>query len=362
MSMSRRDFIQATATAAAVAGVGLGSTSQAAASPSKLTVRRGVATYSYQEEFMARQMSVEDILREMSGIGAYGFELIAEMLVPNFPNPSNAWVDQWHRWLEQYKLVPAAYTQFIDSMRTKTHNLTLQVYKASTRCCADIKLAGRGSGSRRSGALIGTPIDVLEATLPHLEKHDVWLGVELHAPITIDGPLMQRLLQISEKSSHFGFVPDFGIFQNKPNPYARDHMIRSGVLTADASFYIESCWESQVDKAKVAAEVARMKGGPAAPGYVDQVYGITTQNPRDLLPFMKKCRHIHGKTWGLDENDVDPAIDLTHVIPTLIEGGYDGIIATEYEGQRHVQDIDSFTAVEMVRRHHVMMRRLLGEV
>jgi hypothetical protein len=359
MSMSRRDFIQATATAAAVAGVGLGSTSQATAGPGKLTVRRGVATYSYQEEFMARQMSVEDILREMSDIGAYGFELIAEMLVPNFPNPSAAWVEQWHRWLEQYKLVPAAYTQFIDSMRTKTHNLTLQ--EGVDAMLRDIKLAKR-LGISKVRALIGTPIDVLEATLPHLEKHDVWLGVELHAPITIDGPLMHRLLQISEKSSHFGFVPDFGIFQNKPNPYARDHMIRTGVLTADASFYIESCWESQVDKAKVAAEVARMKGGPAAAGYVEQVYGITTQNPRDLLPFMKKCRHIHGKTWGLDENDVDPAIDLTQVIPTLIEGGYDGIIATEYEGQRHVQDINPFTAVEMVRRHHVMMRRLLGEV
>ena len=357
--MSRREFIQAAATAASVVGVGAAASSGATVPAKPHTVRRGVATYSYQEEFFVRQMSAEDILREVSDIGAYGFELIAEMMVPDFPNPSDAWVHQWHGWMEQYKIIPAAYTQFIDSMRTKKHNLTLD--EGVETMMRDIKLAKR-LGIPKVRALIGTPVDVLEATLPHLEKHDIWLGVELHAPIRIDGKLMHRLLQISEKSEHFGFVPDFGIFQNKPNPYARDHMIRQGVLTRDAALYIENEWENRVPQAKVQEAVAKMSGGAAAGGYVGQVYGITTQNPRDLLPFMKKCRHIHGKTWGLDENYVDPAIDLSEVIPTLIAGGYDGIIATEYEGQRHVQDVQPFSAVEMVRRHHVMMRRLLGEV
>lgn len=359
MNISRRDFLQAAATGATVAALGLTTQAEDAVAGPTHTVRRGVATYSYQEEFFVRQMSVEDIIREMADIGCYGFELIAEMLVPNFPNPSDAWVDQWHGWMDQYKIKPVAYTQFIDSMRTKRHNLTLD--EGVETMLRDIKLAKR-LGIAKIRALIGTPVSVLEATLPLLEKHDIWLGVELHAPITIDGPLMHRLLQISEKSTHFGFVPDFGIFQNKPNPYARDHMIREGVITADAAAYIESSWAAKADREKVRAEVARMAGGPAASGYVDQVYMITTQDPRDLLPFMAKCRHIHGKTWGLDEHCVDPAIDLTQVIPTLIKGGYDGVIATEYEGQRHVQDIQPFSAVEMVRRHHVMMRRLLGEI
>jgi hypothetical protein len=46
----------------------------------------------------------------------------------------------------------------------------------------------------------------------------------------------------------------------------------------------------------------------------------------------------------------------------LIQGGYEGAIATEYEGQRMVQDIYPMSAVEMVRRHQVMLRRLLGEI
>jgi len=359
MSMTRRDFLEAAAATTAVAAVGSGVANALAASPPKHKIKRGVASYSYQEEYFTRTMSLEDCLREMSDIGAHHIELLAEMMVPNFPNPSDAWVDQWHGWCEKYQIHPAAYTQFIDTMRTKSHNLTIE--EGVQTMLRDIKLAKR-LGIPRVRALIGTPIPILEATLPHLEEHGVWVGVELHAPIQISGKLMTRLLEVSEKSKLFGFVPDVGIFQNKPSPFSRDRQIREGLITRDAALYIENSWENHVDKAKTTAEVDRMPAGPGAQNYVNQVYGITTQNARDLIPFMAKCQHIHGKTWGLTEECIDPAIDLSPVIPALIEGGYDGVIATEYEGQREVQDISPFSAVEMVRRHHVMLRRLLGEV
>jgi hypothetical protein len=324
------------------------------------SVRRGVALYSYQEEFMVRQMSLEDCLRELSDIGAYGIELLAEMMVPDFPNPSDAWVEQWWRWMDEYKTVPACYTQFIDTMRTKTHNLSVD--EGVQTMLRDIKLAKR-LGIPKVRCLIGTPVPILEALLPHLEKQDIWLGVELHAPITIKGRLMERLLRLAENSSHFGFVPDMGIFQNKPNPFFRDRLIRDGALTADAAAFIENSWASHVDKGKVLSEVDRMQGGGASKGYAEQVYGmIAPQDPNDLVPIMNKCRHIHGKTWGLTEDCVDPAIDLSGVIPVLIKAGFDGVIATEYEGQRFVQDVSPFSEVEMVRRHHVMLRRLLGEI
>lgn len=322
------------------------------------TVRRGVALYSYQEEVIVGQMNLEDCLRELSDIGAYGIELLPEIFVPDFPSPSNGWVDKWHGWLEQYKTVPVCYTQFIDTMRTRTHNLTVE--EGVQSLLGDIRLAKR-LGFKRLRALIGTPVPMLEAIVPHLEREDMWLGVELHAPIKIEGALMNRLLRIAEKTDHFGFVPDFGIFQNRPNPFQRDRAIRDGRITVEAAAFVEAGWSQGQERAKVSAEVAKMSGGPGAVQYVDQVYFFATQNPRDLLPIMRKCRHIHGKTWGLTEDCVDPAIDLTSVIPVLIEGGYDGYIATEYEGQRLNQDTWPFSEVEMVRRHHVMLRRLLGQ-
>jgi sugar phosphate isomerase/epimerase len=359
MELTRRDFVQAgIATASVAAMSSLGILGARAAEP-KHKIKRGVATYSYQEDFLVKQMSVEDMFREMSDIGAYGFECLAEMMIPDFPSPSNAFIDQWHGWVDEYQLVPCAYTQFIDSMRTKHHVLTVE--EGVQTMLRDIRLA-KLLGIPKIRCLIGTPVDILEATLPYLEKNDIWIGVELHAPIKINGPLMARLLKVAEKSDRFGFVPDFGIFQNAPNPFLRDRLIRDGLLTHPAALYIENAWENHVDQAKVVAEVVKMKGPATSKDYVQTVYGITTQDARDLIPIMSKCRHIHGKTWGLTEDCVDPSIDLTPVIPALIKGGYDGIIATEYEGQRMVDDIMPFSAMEMVRRHHVMQRRLLGEI
>ena len=361
MGITRREFVQ-TSTMTAMAGAGaLASGSAVARSPEPTAhkIRRGVASYSYQEEFMMGLMSVEDMLKEMSDIGAYGIEVLAEMMVPDFPNPSDAWIDQWHGWMDKYGTYPAAYTQFIDSMRTMTHNLSVE--EGVETMLRDIRLAKR-LGSPLIRCLIGTPVPIIEATIPHLEEHDIWMGVELHAPIKIDSRLMERFLGIAETTDHFGLVPDFGIFQNAPNPYARDRMIRDGVLKLDTALYIENAWENGVNKQTASTEVTRMEGGSGPQAYVDNVYGITTQDPRKLLPIMDKCKHIHGKTWGLNEDCVDPAIDLSDVIPALIEGGFDGTIATEYEGQRMVQDADPFSAVEMVRRHHVLLRRLLGEI
>jgi hypothetical protein len=359
MTISRRAFLEGTVAATSALALSAGTLGGALAAEPKHKIKRGVAMYSFQEEYFMRTMTVEDCLRQMSDIGAYRIELLAEMMVPNFPNPSNAWVDQWHGWVDKYKMVPTAYTQFIDTMRTKTHNLTLE--EGVQTMMRDIKLAKR-LGIPKIRALVGTPVDILEATVPQLEKEDVWLGVEIHFPIPIKGHLVERLLKIADKTDHFGFVPDFGIFQNKPNPYQRDRMVRDGDITHDAALFIENAWENKVDKQKVIADVKKMSAGPAAAGYVENVYNIVAQDPRDLIPIMSKCRHIHGKTWGLTEACVDPAIDLTQVIPTLIKGGYDGDIATEYEGQRWVQDIEPFSAVEMIDRHQVMLRRLLGEI
>src|SRR5262245_48417845 len=123
MSVTRREFISTAAATVAAVGTGAGAAPPVAAAHK---IRRGVATYSYQEEFLVRQMSVEDCLREMSDIGANGLEFLAEMMVPGFPDPTETWVEQWRGWLEKYRIVPAAYTQFVDTMRTRSHNLTVE--------------------------------------------------------------------------------------------------------------------------------------------------------------------------------------------------------------------------------------------
>src|ERR1700691_855768 len=95
MTISRRTFIESLAATSAVA-LAAGKITGAAAATAQHNIKRGVAMYSFQEEYFMRTMTVEDCLRQMSDIGAYRIELLAEMMVPDFPNPSNAWVEQWH--------------------------------------------------------------------------------------------------------------------------------------------------------------------------------------------------------------------------------------------------------------------------
>ena len=45
----------------------------------------------------------------------------------------------------------------------------------------------------------------------------------------------------------------------------------------------------------------------------------------------------------------------------LVEGGFDGYLSSEYEGNRHIQDAYPVDSVEQVRRQHAMFARLLEE-
>jgi len=89
---------------------------------------------------------------------------------------------------------------------------------------------------------------------------------------------------------------------------------------------------------------------------------MAMQNPKDLLPIMPSIYNIHGKFYEMTEDLVEYSIPYDEVIPVLIEGGYDGYFDSEYEGQRQIQDITEVDSCEQVRRQHVMLRRLLGEI
>lgn len=58
-------------------------------------IMRGVALYSYQEEFYNGMMTLEDCISELADIGAYGIEMPPEMTIRNFPHISNEWLDEW---------------------------------------------------------------------------------------------------------------------------------------------------------------------------------------------------------------------------------------------------------------------------
>ena len=76
--------------------------------------KRGVSLYSYSADF-GMIKNLEDCLEDMYDMGAHGLEILANTHIENYPNPTDAWVDEWFRLLNKYEIVPVEYGNWIDS-------------------------------------------------------------------------------------------------------------------------------------------------------------------------------------------------------------------------------------------------------
>lgn len=369
--MDRRQFVTkvAGASAAAMTGTdalaaGMPQARTETGPPSRAAghkIKRGVTLYSYQQAMMVNGMTLEDMIAEASAIGAYGIEAMGQAVVENYPHPPDSWIDSWWDLMDRYGTVPVCYTDFHDQNLRKARPMTtgenLEYLKR------DLMLARR-MGFTRMRMLVGTPHDLIRAAIPVAEQLGIWMGIEIHAPVPLNSKLIERCLEIAEKHPDtFGLLPDMGIFQRYPRPYAREQLIKKGTLTRETALYIEGSFRKGLAKEEVLKQVSRMKPKPGDTEYVETVYrsNASYQNPGDLLPLLKYCRHIHGKFYEMSKGKEykDLTVDYENVIPVLKEGGFDGYICSEYEGQRSMEmaDVDE---VEEVRRQHVMLKRMLG--
>ncbi len=171
-------------------------------------------------------------------------------------------------------------------------------------------------------------------------------------------------VQIIEKhkTKNVGIIPDFGVFQKRPPRVARDRQIRDGLLTEKIAKYIEEAAASGTPKEKAASEVAKMGPKSGDSRYLDTFYGTKMQDPKLLVPLKPYVRHFHAKFYEMTEDYRESCIPYEEVIPVLLNAGFEASLGSEYEGQRHTQDAFETDSCEQVRRQHVMLRRLLGEI
>jgi hypothetical protein len=305
-------------------------------------------------------MSLEDCLAEASAIGAYGIEMLPEQMMPGFPNPTQAWVDQWFTLHEKHHTIPVTYTQFQDTYLTPQHDLTTD--EGVQMMERDLRLAKR-LGFRNLRLLIGTPLDVIEKSIPLAEKLDLRMNVEIHAPCPIDGPLVHKWIEIIEKNktTHFGLNPDMGLFVQRAERIDRDRRIRDGQLRKQFAEFVDNAHGEKMPEDQVTVELKTMGAAPAELSYLHAVYSPGGQDVQKLRALVPYSRHIHAKFYEMTEDYREYGIPYDQIVNVLIEGGYEGYLASEWEGQRITQDAFETDSCEQVRRQHVMLKRLLGE-
>ena len=90
-------------------------------------------------------LDLETAMAGIADIGATGVEILGEGHIPNYPDPSQEWVDDWFRLLEKYGLEPTNYGSWID---TRLHSSgpngrDMTVEEGAAALQRDLRLAKR---------------------------------------------------------------------------------------------------------------------------------------------------------------------------------------------------------------------------
>ncbi len=292
-------------------------------------MKYGVSLYSYTGDFGVT-MTLEDCIADAADMGATGIEILGETHIPGYPEPAARWVDEWHGLMERYGTDPTCYSCWIDSRMVPGRTLTVE---ESLRILnRDLELAARLGFTvmRPKLGVVTWDLDpdpawreTVKRALPRAAELGIRIAPEIHWPTPLRSTVVDGYLDLiqSTGTEHFGFVLDTSVFQDRP----RRHQIGSEHETFGGG-----------------------DGSPPPPP--PELLGIDPREMLDLIPYVF---HVHAKFWEMTEDLTDPHIPWEAIVPVLKQGGYDGYLSSEYEGERTL-----YLASELLRRQQVMLRRL----
>ena len=327
--------------------------------PKRGQIGRGVTFYSFQDEVTLRKMDLEDCFATVADLGADGVEIISEMTLPDYPNVSAQFIDHWNHLMEKYSTKPVCYDAMYDSNIRYDRDMIMKESVASL--ARDMRIA-KQLGFRTIRAQRTVPPDVIEKTIPVAEQLDVMLSIEVHPPLKLKSEWMDSFMAVIDrtKSKHFGFTLDCGLFAKRPPRVQRDWYIRHGAQESVAK-YVETAYENGQTKEETAAEVKKMGGNSMDLDWAQSAYNYSYNDPKLILDFAEHIVHSHAKFYEMTDDFREYSIPYEEVIPVLLQSGYSGHMSSEYEGQRHINDIVDSDAPDQLRRHHLMLKRLIGE-
>ena len=330
-----------------------------------MAIKRGVSLYSYQTLLYTHRIDIEGCMREIQKLGAHGLQMLGEEtpLRRNYPRLYRQDIAWWQDKCQKYEIVPTCLDAEVYPQLYKNRYLTN--YEQVERIEYDLKYA-QALGFSCIRVLCTVPPEIIEAALPLAEYYGVKMGLEIHAPLSIKGTAVTRFLEMAERtgSPWLGLIPDFGIFCKGVNGAA---MHADKMMGVDAGMLdrIQEGYKSGADMQALERELIAQGADAAVLKYFDRErFQLRYQDPallRDIAPYII---HFHGKCWRMNEQCEEVSIDYAGPLAVLRELDWDGYICTEFEGQRfyHSQACPyEEDEIEQVRRHHELLRRLIGE-
>ncbi len=348
-------------------------------------IKRSVSLYSYQDEYYLGKLDLEGCLRETAATGATGVELLAEQMIKKFPLPieTQEFRDQWFEWLKKYNLTPSCYDAFLENHIFDNRTLTLkEQIKMMNR---DLHLASL-LGFPVIRTLVSTPMDVIEGSLPYAEEVGVKIGIEVHAPFSLNSGWADGYMEMINRTGtkFFGFIPDMGIFCKNIPDVLRDKCRRRGakeecIKIVDDAYaqrvakgFTKIKYDLNLGKANMEYRMANgMKemmdaveaagGGPADKEYAGASFTYSWSEPQDIIDNIDYIFHTHAKFYNVHEDLQETAVAIPEVIEAYKKAGYTGFLSSEYEGGEHLRADMEVDSIEQVRRHQAAMAKCIGE-
>ncbi len=300
-------------------------------------IKLGVSLYSFSTEFIHETLDLEGTLKKARDMGYKGIELVAAQMVPEYPYPSHEWLAYLKELLAKYELEPVCWSAYIDMGIRGDRDLTEEEIKLFT---INDMIYAKEAGFPMVRTQHAISPKIFKEMIPYCKKLGVKLTIEMHHPHHPEVPVWQEYFDImaNEGKGWLGFVPDFSIFQTMPHKLYLDQAISFGCrpekLEEIVSLHAQGADLDIVmngDFNEIEKHTAEeIHGKFSAPARVDQL--------KDIIDY---AFYIHGKFYYLDNDDHDPCIPFEDVVTTIRDLGYEGYIASEYEGHHFDETIDS---------------------
>ena len=346
-------------------------------------IKRSVSLYSYQDEYYDKRLDLEGCLRETAKTGATGVELLAEQMIRRFPLPieTEAFREQWFGWLKKYNLEPSCYDAFLENHIYD--NRMLKLSEQVNMMKRDIRLASL-LGFRNLRTLVSTPMDVIEGSLDYAAQMDVKIGLEVHAPFSLNSGWADGYLEMIHHTGtkHFGFIPDTGIFCKNIPDVVRDKARRRGasescIKIVDDAYakriekgFVKIKYDLNLGKANMEYRMAngmqemmdavKAAGGNAADmAYAGSSFTYSWSDPQDIVDNIDYIFHTHAKFYHVNEDYMETAVAIPEVVEAFKKASYKGYLSSEYEGGEHLRADMEVDSIEQVRRHQEAMRRAI---
>ncbi|MDF2672162.1 MAG: sugar phosphate isomerase/epimerase [Clostridiales bacterium] len=316
-------------------------------------IKLGVSLYSFSTEYISEQLDLEGLLKKVKELGFEGIEMIPAQMAPEYPYLSDEWIEEFKGLLAKYELTPVCWSAYIDMGIRSDRDLTEEEIIQYT--LNDLIYAKKaGFPMVRTQHAISPKI--FRAMIPYCKQLGVKLTIEMHHPHHPDVPVWKEFFEImkGEGKGVLGFVPDFSIFQTRPHQLYIDQSISYGCRVDKLNEIIEKHDQKVPLEEVLKDELLEIEKHVAEEIYHKFSAPAKMEQWKDIIDCVF---YIHGKFYYLADGEHDPCIPYEELLTTIKDLGYNGYIASEYEGHHFDETIDS--AVQL-QRYVALNKKILG--